>query len=153
MNCLPAITTEDEVTLITLHNCPSSLAFVSDVFRKIGALGVDVDMISLAPSPGSFTSVSFTLKDSSLDKILAFTSELQEKSGVKAIVSSGNHKISVYDKAMVNSPGFAAGVFAAAELVSADIRIITTSEVSISLLVTEADFSETLRAIRDAFAG
>ena len=40
--------------------------------------------------------------------------------------------------------------FTAAAEVDTDIRIITTSDVDISILVTEADFHDTLRAIENA---
>lgn len=143
----PTITTSNDITLITLQNCPSDLTFIANVFRRIAGFGVDVDMISLAPTHGAFTSISFTIADNDLGKILTFTSDLHDNSNIKTIVSSGNCKISVYDQGMKNSPGVAAGVFAAAAKVETDIRIITTSEVDISLLVTAADFNETLHAI------
>lgn len=141
------ITTTMDITLVTLQNCPSELKFIADVFQKIGELDVDVDMISLAPAHGAYTAVSFTIADNDLDKVLSFTSELHEKANVKAIVSSGNCKISVYDAGMQNAPGVAAEVFQVAAGVQTDIRLITTSEVDISLLVTAADFPETLRAL------
>lgn len=104
-------------------------------------------MISLAPAHGAFTSLSFTIADDDLGRILEYTSELQERHNIKMIVSSGNCKISVYDPHMKNTSGVAAKVFAAAADVSTDVRIITTSEVEISLLVTQADFNETLDAM------
>lgn len=152
MNLSPTITTTSDITLITLQNCPSELKFVADVFQRIAGLGVDVDMISLAPTKGAYTSVSFTISDNDLDKILSFTSELRDKGKISAIVSSGNCKISVYDAGMKDNPGVAAGVFAAASSASMDIRIITTSEVDISLLVTAADFQDTLRALQKKFS-
>ena len=148
MNSCPLVTTNGDITLVTLQNCPSELKFTADVFQKIGELGIDVDMISLAPAHGAYTSVSFTISDSDLDKILAFTSELHESANIKTIVSSGNSKISVYDQNMRNCPGVAAKVFEAASSVETDIRLITTSEVDISLLVTAADANDTLAAIR-----
>ena len=63
-----------------------------------------------------------------------------------------NHKISVYDPAMKNTPGIAAQVFGAITGTNADIRLITTSEVEISLLVTEADFDTVLAALQKAMA-
>lgn len=147
----PKVSMENDITLIVLQDCPPELNFVSDVFQKIGQRGVDVDMISLAPSQGSNTSVSFTIADADLDKILSFTSDLRDKVRVKAIVSSGNCKISVYDPNMVNAPGLAAQVFAAAASVDSDIRLITTSEVDISLLVTAADAPETVKALESNF--
>ena len=153
MSLSPTITTSSDITLITLQNCPSELKFIADVFQRIAGLGIDVDMISLAPTKGDYTSVSFTISDNDLDKVLSFTSELREKGKISAIVSSGNCKVSVYDAGMRNNPGVAAGVFAAAASVSTDIRIITTSEVDISLLVTAADFQETLYALQQKFSG
>jgi aspartate kinase len=52
---------------------------------------------------------------------------------------------------MVNAPGIAAQVFAAAASANSDIRVITTSEVDISLLVTAADYPETMKALQDKF--
>ena len=151
MDLSPTITTSSDITLVTLQGCLSELKFISNVFERIGILGVDVDMISLAPTQGAYTSVSFTISDNDLDKIFNFTSELHDSAKIKVIVSSGNSKISVYDPNMKNAPGFAAQVFSAAASVNADVRIITTSEVDISILVTAADFQETLKALQNKF--
>lgn len=146
-NLAPTITTSNDITLITLQNCPSELKFIASVFEKISGMGINVDMISLAPTHGAYTSISFTISDNDLGKILVFTSDLHDNSNIKTIVSSGNCKISVYDQGMRNTPGVAAKVFAAAAKIDTDIRIITTSEVDISLLITAADFDETLSEI------
>ena len=84
--------------------------------------------------------------------VLAFTTQLKRETQVNVIVSSVNHKISVYDPAMKNMPGIAAKVFGAIAGTKADLRLITTSEVEISLLVTEADFDTVLEAIQAAMA-
>jgi aspartate kinase len=149
MMTAPMITTVNDITLITLQNCPSDLAFTAGVFQKIAGFGVDVDMIALAPTQGAHTSISFTISDNELGRILAFTSDLHDNAHIKTVVSSGNCKISVYDQGMKECPGVAARVFAAAAKAGTDIRIITTSEVDISLLVTAADFNDTLQAIED----
>ncbi len=147
----PKITTATDITLVTLQNCPSELSFIAGVFEKIGDLGVDVNMISLAPAHGAYTSVSFTIADNDLDKVLSFTAELRDTVNVQVIVSSGNCIISVYDDGMKNTPGVAARVFTAASTAGTDIRIITTSAADISLLVTAADFPEALKAIEFKF--
>lgn len=145
-----SVTSMNDITLITLQNCPSDMLFITGIFNKISEIGVNIDMISLAPAHGAFTSLSFTISDADLGKILEFTSDLHDRSNIKTIVSSGNCKISVYDTNMKNAPGVAAKVFSAAAAVHTDIRIITTSEVEISLLVTEADFNEALSSIEEA---
>jgi len=57
---------------------------------------------------------------------------------------------SARSKAIEKSPGMAARVFSAIAASDADIRLITTSEVEISLLVTEADYDTVLEAIEEA---
>lgn len=147
----PTIDVFDDVTLIILQNIPANMSFVTEVFEKIAAMEVDVDMISLAPPKSSMTSLSFTVSDDDLVKILGYTSKLKDGT-IKPIVSSGNCKISVSDAAMENCPGVAAKIFAQAAKAGADVRLITTSESQVSLLVTKSDFDATYSALQAAFA-
>ena len=149
MSTHPTINITNDITLITLQNCPSESSFMAKIFNKITEYNINVDMISLAPNQGGYTSISFTISDDDLGKILNFTSNLHESYKIKTIVSSGNCKISVYDLSMKDSPGVAAKVFSAIAKVDTDIRIMTTSEMDISLLVTASDFHQTLNEIEN----
>lgn len=142
----PKITVEEDVTLVSLHNIPSDMGKIAEIFEKIAELGIDVDIISLSPVQGAQTSLSFTLKDDDLVKLLEYTSGL-EGGRVKAIVSGGNYIISILDEGMEETPGIAAKIFRAVAAVNADIRIISTSEVQISLLVTNADYEAAYGAV------
>ena len=146
---MQSIVVSDDITLITLQNIPADMDFVSEVFEKIAEMGVDVDMISLSPVQSSMTSLSFTINDDDLMKILGYTSKLNDGT-IKPIVSSGNCKISVNDPEMENCPGVAAKVFKSAEKAGTDIRLITTSETQISLLVTKSDFDIAFSAIKNS---
>ena len=146
---MTTVTSASGITLVTLQNCPPDIAFCGRVFTKIADLGVVVDMISLAPNHGSKMDVSFTINDDDLGEILEFLSKLKEKD-IKPIISGGNSKISVYYEKMKDTPGMAAKVFTAASAYSTDISIVTTSDVDISILVTEADFHEAFTAIQNA---
>lgn len=152
MSSSTIISTVDNITLVTLVGFPANVDSLSSIFEAIAKYSINIDMISMAPTHGAFTGLSFTISDSDLIDILAFTTELKKETPVHVIVSSVNHKISVYDPAMKNTPGIAARVFSAISNTNADIRLITTSEVEISLLVTEADFDTVLGAIQEAMA-
>lgn len=147
----PTINVSEDITLVILQNIPADISFVTEVFEKIAGMDVDVDMISLSPAQSAQTSLSFTINDDDLMKLLSYTSKLNEGS-IKVIVSSGNCKISIDDKGMENCPGVAAAVFGVAAGAKTDIRLITTSEAQISLLVTKSDLDTTLSAFRKAFA-
>ena len=146
----PTITVCDDVTLIILQNVPANMTFVTQVFEKSASMEIDVDMISLTPPQSSLTSLSFTVSDDDLVKILSYTSTMKDDH-IKPIVSSGNCKISVSDAAMENCPGVAAKIFAQAAQAGADVRLITTSESQVSLLVTKSDFDAAFSAIQSAF--
>lgn len=146
------ISTINGITLVTLQSSPANVSFVSDVFEKISGKNINIDMISMAPTHGAVTSLSFTILDKDLVDMLGFTAELKKDMAIKSIVSSVNHKISIFDPNMKNTPGIAAKVFKAISGTDADIRLITTSEVEISLLVSEADYDTVLEALEKEFS-
>ncbi|WP_369297702.1 hypothetical protein [uncultured Neglectibacter sp.] len=147
MSKTTVVSTVDNITLVTLQGFPANADSIAKIFDAISGYDINIDMISMAPTHGALTGLSFTISDNDLIDILSFTSSLKKETNVNVIVSSVNHKISVYDPVMKNTPGIAAKVFNAIRTTDADIRLITTSEVEISLLVTEADFDTVYNAI------
>lgn len=149
----PVITVTEGITLVTFPNIPSDIASFASLCEKIASYGINIDMISVSPPQSALTSMSITIRDEDLLKALEFTSSLNDEAkNIKPVISSGNSKISVVDQEMEHAPGFAAKVFAAAATVNADLRIITTSEVQISMLVPSSDADNTFEAIQAAFA-
>ncbi len=140
------ITVASDITLVTLHNAPTDMDFIATVFEDIANLNIDVDMISLSPVQGMTTSISFTVQDDDLMTLLGYTSKLKSKN-IKPIVSSGNSIISIADESMENTPGIAGKIFRAIANSKADIRIITTSQVQVSVLVTDAVFEQAYSAL------
>lgn len=147
MSATTVISTVNNITLVTLEGFPAKSDTIAQIFDAISQYEINIDMISMAPTHGAVTTLSFTISDNDLVDILSYVTDLKKKMPIKVIVSSVNHKISVYDPAMKNTPGIAAKVFCALDSTDADIRLITTSEVEISLLVTEADFDTVYHAI------
>lgn len=133
------VTFVEDVALIALKNCPSDAAFISKVMTAIGNEGVDVDMVSQTSPTGGKIDIFFTVNDSDIEKIfpltLLFKKEYPE---VSTAINGNNCKISVQDDDMKNTPGYAARVFEKVASVNAEIRLVTTSEVDISLLVVNS---------------
>ena len=143
------ITVREDVTLISMHDSPADIGTVADVFRKIADAGINVDMISQTPPNGQHSSLSFTVDGDDFGGILRVCAEMREKNpDLKISVSSGNCKISVYDAQMNEEAGYAAKVLTAAAGVRSDIRMVTTSECDISILVVQANLENTVQAIR-----
>lgn len=152
MSKTTVISTVDNITLVTLQGFSARANDISRLFEAIAGFDINIDMISMAPTHGATTGLSFTISDNDLIEMLSFLTDLKKTMDVNVIVSSVNHKISVYDPVMKDTPGIAAKVFTAIRETDADIRLITTSEVEISILVTEADYDTVYREITKAMA-
>ncbi len=146
----PEITMQDGVALIMLHNIPTDAAFIHSVFAEIAKMNIDVDMISIAPAQSTHTTLAFTVADDDLFQVLGYVSKLKSMS-IKPIVSSSNCKITISDKEMEGCPGVAEKIFAAVAEVNTDIRLVTTSESQVSLLMTQAHADAVLNALGNIF--
>lgn len=152
MKTIESVRLTEDVTLISLTNTPTDIRFVARVFDALSA-AVNVDMISQSPAVGDRGALAFTIAGEQLTPALQVIAGLRETDpAIQLSISSDNCKISVEGERMRSQPGVAADVFRAAASVQADLRLITTSEVDISLLVTQADAPAAMAAIEKAFA-
>lgn len=150
MSIIERVSVSEDVTLISLNNSPADINLISYIFERIAQAEIDVDMISQTPPNSRNSSLSFTVSDDSFGDILKITSELRKANPeMKFNVSNGNCKISVFGKNMQGTPGVAAKVFETVARAGADIRMITTSEQDISILVTKSDLNSVLSEIND----
>lgn len=152
MKIIDSIAVKDDITLISLCDCPADISHIAEVFALITDSGIDVDMISQFPPAGTNSGFSFSVGDDDFVSVLSIASTLRTKQPkIKISVSSGNSKITVSGSSMPGTPGIAAKVFAAAAGTGADIRMITTSETEISMLVIKSDAESTVKAIEKEF--
>lgn len=152
MNEITKITVTEDVTLITLINSPSDMKFITHLFGLIASKGINVDMISQTAPFREKVSLSFTVADDDMGPLLTLFAVLRpEYPDIKYDVTSGNSKISLYGEAMRFVPGVAANVFDTIAQMGIDIRIITTSEIDISLLVSQSDVPTALDSFRSRF--
>lgn len=152
MKTIDNITMIENVTLISINDSPADFKVVAEIFKMLAGAGIDVDMISQNPPQGKTSNLSFTVNDDDLGKVFEIASQLRElHPELKLAISSGNTKISVFDEEMRNCPGVAAKVFKAIAETDAEIRMITTSEVDISVLVYSHDSDTVYSVIKAVF--
>lgn len=153
MKLVENIFVTEDVTLFSLCDAPADVAHMASVFKMIAEAGIDVDMISQFPLSGSSSGFSFTVSDSDFIPVLSIASHLRTLNPkTKISVSSGNCKLTVSGEAMRGTPGVSARVFKAVASVDADVRMITTSEIEIAMLVVKSDVDDVIEAIKNEFA-
>jgi aspartate kinase len=97
-------------------------------------------MISQTAPINSNTNVSFTVDDNDMFKAITCLNRLKNDIPSLCVeVDPNNVKLEVGGKQIINTPGVAAEIFRVMAGNSIDIKIITTSESKISILLYEKD--------------
>ena len=163
MRVITSMSVTPDVALVTLSKAPAGSAFVSRLFQALTELGVNVDtrvakaginvdMISQTALTGPYVALNFTASGDDIGKIMEIAARIREKHPtVKLLVSSNNVKISLYGEKMPEHAGIASGVFDVISHCEADILLITTSSVDISILVDGALADECTAALKEKY--
>lgn len=152
MRVITSMSVTPDVALVTLSKAPAGSAFVSRLFQALTELGVNVDMISQTALTGPYVALNFTANGDDIGKIMEIAARIREKHPtVKLLVSSNNVKISLYGEKMPEHAGIASGVFDVISHCEADILLITTSSVDISILVDGALADECTAALKEKY--
>ena len=144
------ISITDSVSLITIDNLPASVHFMAKVLTAISEKNINVDMINQASVEKRNTgTLSFTITDKDVPQALQVIAKFkQEERSILVEVNSNNTKICVYSELMPNTPGVAAAVFSTLADSQIETKLVTTSEVDISLLISEDDTDKTINALK-----
>jgi len=124
----------------------------AQVFQALAKAGVVVDMIVQNVGRSGVANLTFTVpRDDAHRAQKAVGDALSSVGGGDVQVFEGVAKLSVVGVGMRTHSGVAGTLFAALAEVSANIQIISTSEISISVLIDNDRADEAARAAHRAF--
>jgi aspartate kinase len=124
----------------------------SDLFAKIGEMGVMVDVIVQNVSRDGTTDISFTVPRTDLAKAISTIESNKELLQHRAVRGDERiSKISVIGNGMRSHSGVAAKTFKALAAENIGIQMISTSEIKISCVVDEKYAELAVRTLHDAF--
>lgn len=136
------------ITSVSFNEKPDKSVTAFGIFDRIGANGIDIDMISLELTPNDVLFVGFTLSDGELSKLLPL---LKTENITTPAVNCGNVKFVVKSEDMIECPGFAAKVFSALGEVGCVPLLVTTAVDEISILVRDSDSADVGKALEKLF--
>jgi len=144
--------TRDEAK-ITLLRVPDQPGVAAAIFGPLADAGVNVDMIVQNVSEdGRRTDLTFTVQRSELDRALAAIREAAPQIGYKDLISdSGVAKISIIGIGMRAHPGVAQTMFRTLAQKGINIQVISTSEIKVSVLISEDYVELAVRALHSAY--
>lgn len=136
------------ISVIGLEDVPG-VAF--KLFSLMGQKNIVVDIILQSIGRNGTKDISFTVSEEQLDQAVAVLEEGYGKG--KVSVEKDVAKVSVVGAGMETNAGVAAKMFEALYSVGANIHMISTSEIKISVLIDRKDADKAVSAIHEAFIG
>jgi aspartate kinase len=138
---------------ITLHRINDQPGIAASIFGPLADAGVNVDMIVQNVSPdGKKTDLTFTVSRSELARALAAIEKAAASIGYRDITSDANvAKISIIGIGMRAHPGVAQTMFRTLAEKGINIQVISTSEIKVSVLISEEYVELAVRALHSAY--
>ena len=142
----------DEAKL-TVIGIPDKPGQASILFKSLGLKAINVDMIAQSSSANkSATDLSFTVPKNELEDAISTIKSVQKKIGFKSIISDSDvAKISVIGIGMKTQAGVAQKMFDVLAEKNINLKVISTSEIKISVLIEAAYMELAARSLHTAF--
>lgn len=138
---------------ITIHGIPDTPGLAAEVFEKISAGGVIVDMIVQSHSIEGQATLSFTTPTAMLDRAIEIVSQTAELYGWSMPTSCAEiAKLSVTGIGMRSHTEVADQMFATLSAQGINVDMISTSEVCVAVAIDAAQGERGLEALRKTFA-
>lgn len=146
------VTRDNDVARISLCGVEDTPGKAFTVFSLVSKEDIGVDLILQSIGSEGRKDISFTVKESDLDRVLKIFEENDEKIGAQEVkYTTDVSKVSIVGAGMVNNAGVATSMFEALYNAHINISMISTSEIKISVLVARKDAERAVNAIHDKF--
>jgi aspartate kinase len=146
------VTCDKNQARITLKKVPDQPGVAAKVFSPIAKAGIVVDMIIQNMRSGGQTDLTFTVPETDFKQALAIEEQVAREIAAEEVLGDQNiAKVSVIGVGMKNHSGVATKMFETLASENINIRLISTSEIRISCIVTEKYAELAVRVLHTAF--
>ena len=142
---------EPKVTLVSVADRPGVSAAI---FGPLADAGVNVDMIVQNISEEGRTDMTFSCPTNQVARAEVAMNEAKERGEINfhdLISDTGVAKVSIVGIGMRSHAGVAAKMFKALSEENINIKVITTSEIKVSVLIDRKYMELAVQALHDAF--
>jgi aspartate kinase len=136
---------------VALNGVPDQPGVSHRIFSAIAERNIVVDMIAQSVGSNGRASIGFTVLGNELRPTLRLLEPLAAELGATVEHDEEVSKVSVVGTGMRTHTGVAERMFAALSEANVNMRMITTADIKISVLVGRSDGVRALRAVHEAF--
>jgi aspartate kinase len=142
---------ERDEARVALNGVPDQPGVSHRVFEAIARRNIVVDMIAQNVGSGGRAAIGFTVPGRELPATLDVLEPLAAELGAAVEYDKEVSKVSIVGAGMRTHTGVAERMFAALAQEQVNMKMITTADIKISVLVDRADGVRALRAVHQAF--
>ncbi|KAA6448689.1 aspartate kinase [Bacillus swezeyi] len=143
---------EDQITRVTVCGLSSGLTTLSTIFTMLAKQNINVDIIIQSVTSISKTSISFSVKTEDLQRTVQVLEEYKDALDYEQIETENRlAKVSIVGSGMISNPGVAAEMFAVLAEKNIQVKMVSTSEIKVSTVISESDMVKAVEALHDAF--
>ncbi len=139
---------------ITVVGVPDKPGEAAAIFRAVADGQINIDMIvqNISAAATSLTDISFTLPSGEGQTAMEALTRLQGSVGFERLLYDDTvGKVSIIGAGMSSSPGISARFFEALSDAGVNIEMISTSEIRVSVVVSETQVEDAVNAAHRAF--
>ena len=149
---IKGVAKDDDVARISVIGVPDQPGIAYNLFNLLASKKIDVDIILQSIGRDGTKDISFTVPENGLLIAMNVLQENQEMLQAKEInYNTEVAKVSIVGAGMQSTPGVAAKMFGALYDANINIKMISTSEIKISVLVEKDKAKLACNAIHNAF--
>ena len=146
---ITSTTNDAKVTLLGVRDKPGIAA---SIFKPLSENSINVDMVVQNISAnGKETDLTFTIKSEDLNKTKNLIKDNKKINFRKLVLEKGVSKLSIIGVGMVTTPGVTFRMFQTLANKRINIKVISTSEIKISVLIDKKNTKKALAALHKEF--
>lgn len=146
------VTYEADIVRLTIGYDFYETASIAEVFSVLAGQNINVDMIVQSVTEGIKPTVSFTIEKEKFAQSLRILEASKIALGFRfADFEVGLAKISIVGSGMISSPGVAARIFTRLGRAHIPVKMVSASEVKVSVVVPQAAMMQAANVLHDEF--
>ncbi len=149
---ISGVAKDKDVARISIIGLPDRPGLAFKVFSKVSAAKINVDIILQSIGRDGTKDITFTVAQDNADETEQILRDYLLPLGAKEVsADKGVAKVSIVGAGMESHSGVATKMFEALMDAQINIKMISTSEIKVSVLIDEKDADNAVKAIHDKF--
>lgn len=146
---ITGLAASDNDLLVIISNLPQDASLISSLFENIAERKINVDMISKSTSVFGSMELSFTVPKADLTEIKSIIGKYTSRKNI--FMDEDITKFSAVGIGMKTTSGVAAKIFKIFSQNSIEIKMITTSEIRITIAIKRRDKEKAVKLVAEEF--